>query len=237
MFVLEEQVTTTTELDFTEYGPFVWVAVKSHSNRKKRRDGKSAGQNSTRPVEKGCCVSKAFYEANKDKPFKFLNISRLDQFEAVSAKFWQAYKAGTAWKLEFSEWHIDTLQALRDGKFERVIQNRYSNDHTILDVNGNIVPHCVFIDYINGQIRDGSYHLDKVVAHLKKRKDVKSVKVVDIPYYNAEFCGERAVEFTYVPPHSSKGWANFVEWYYPDTVGGKYKLYDKLKISKFRKNA
>tara|TARA_Y100000034_G_scaffold75415_1_gene90606 strand:+ start:50 stop:766 length:717 start_codon:yes stop_codon:yes gene_type:complete len=237
MLTLQECVTNTHEIGFQHFGPFTYVLVKSGQKRKCSADKGIAtpALRVTKPKGTGFCITRTLYEAHKDKPFFFLHkVTMEDQFEAVTHRFFQAYKAGVAWKLEFSEWHIDVLKALKAGKFERVVKNRYSNDHTLLDHKDQIIYHCVRMDYVNGQLRDGNYHLDKLAAHLRKRKDVRAVDVINIPYYNAEHTGERAIEFTYVPPTTR--WNQFVEWYYPDTVGGKYTLFEKLGISKFRKD-
>lgn len=235
MLILTAKVETsyTYTLNFQHFGPFTYVTRIASGRSLKFVEDKRVGRSISKPKEYGYCIARKSYEEHKDKPFWFVTPSSEDQFEAVSSKFFKAYQAGIGWKIEFSDRHIDLLQALKDEKFERIIKNRYSNNHTLLDHKDRIVYHCIRTDYCHGQLRDGTYHLDKLAKHLKKRKDTKNVDVIDIPYYNAESNGERAIEFTYIPPKSR--WNQFIEWYYPDTISSKYKLFDKLGISKFRK--
>jgi hypothetical protein len=238
MLTLQEQITKFCDIDFQHFGLFTYVTVSSkYKIVKLREDDSTLKRLSTRKKEpKGTsfCITRKLYEANKDKSFFFVDkVSREDQFEAITSKFFKAYQAGIGWKIEFADWHIDLLQALKDGKFERVVKNRYMNDHTLLDSKDRVIYHRVRFDYVHGQVHESNYRIDDLVKHFKKRKDITNIDVISIPYYNADFSGERAVEFTYIPPMSR--WNQFVGWYYPDTVGSKYTLFEKLGVDKFRK--
>lgn len=233
MLTLTQTVGSKLELDFRHYGPFTYVICTDQTHTLKFVEEKRVGRYIARPKQTVFCITRKLYEAKKNKPFFFVNVPREDQFEAMSHKFFKAYQAGIGWKVEFIDWHVDLHQSLKSGKFERIVKNRYMNDHTLLDSKDRIVYHRVRIDYTQGQVKDGSYHIDDLAKHLKKRKDVTDVDIINIPYYNAEFSGERAIEFTYIPPMSR--WSQFVKWYYPDTVSSKYTLFEKLGVDKFRK--
>jgi len=92
-----------------------------------------------------------------------------------------------------------------------------------LGMDGNIysientypVPMWRYSDYISG-FSSGRYDLNKVKAKLETIPWVKEVKIIDIPYYNADSCGRQAVEFYYKVPQAKmkkicdafKGWKN-----------------------------
>ena len=244
MLSLQEEVTNFYKCDFQHFGLFTYVTVVSECKIVKllERDNatfKKLGTHKQKSKETNFCIARKLYEEKKDKPFSFVIMALSncikgseDKFEAVSSKFFKAYQSGVGWKVEFADWHIDLLQALKDEKFERIVKNRYSNNHTLLNVKDEIVYHRVRFDHISSQLNESNYNVDKLVKHLKKRKDVTNVDVAEIPYYNSDYDGERAVEFTYVPPVSR--WSQFVEWFYPDNFNSRYTLFKKLGIEKFR---
>lgn len=226
MLTLTKIVNTTCELKFQHFKNFTYVSITSRDCVQNNKDKKHYSKKKMY----GYCITKKLYKENKNTPFFFLDkISIEDQFEAISSKFLKAYQNGIGWKVDFSERSINLLQALKDEKFERIVKNRHCNDGTLLNHEDKIIYHCIRVDAINGQIRDGNYHIDELVKHLKKRKDVRNIVVSEIPYYNAEYSGERAVEFTYISPK------NFVSWYYPDSCAGQHKVHERLGITKFRK--
>jgi len=231
--LLTQTVGSELELDFQHYGPFTYVTCTDQTHTLKFVGGKRVGRYVAKPKQAVFCITRKLYEAKKAKPFFFVSVPREDQYEAMTFKFFKAYQAGIGWKIEFADWHIDLLKALKDEKFERIVKNRYMNDHTLLDAKDKIIYHRVRFDYIQGQVNESNYHIDKLLKHFEKRKDITDIDVITIPYYNADFSGEKAIEFTYVPPMSR--WNQFVGWYYPDTVSSKYTLFEKLGVDKFRK--
>jgi hypothetical protein len=232
MLTLFEQTQTEHDLRFKHYGPFTYVTVTTRSKRVRSGTNKNIVNRKPEVIAE-FCIARKLYEAKKLTQFFFLDVPREDRFEAISSKFLKGYQAGSGWRIGFPDRRINLHQALKDGKFDRIVKDRYENNHTLLDHNDEIIYHNISFDHIGGQVRDSNHHVDNLVAHLKKRKDIKIIHIMEIPYYNSEFHGERAVEFTYIPPKS--GWKKFVSWYYPDAVGGKYPLLKKLGVDKFRK--
>ena len=232
MLTAKVQLTTEYSVEFEHYGSFTYVTIFTDINR-----DKSYGKNkwsSNKCIDDSYCISRRLYEANKHKPFFFIDrVSREDKFEAVSSVFFKAYQNGLGWKIEHPDRTIDLLKALKDGKFERIVKNRYDNNHTLIDQEDNVIYHRIHFSYVEGQLNESDYDVSRLAAFLKKKKNVCGVKTIDIPYYNSSFSGERAVEFTYVP--SQKKWSEFVAWYYPDSIGSKFELYRKIGVCKYKR--
>lgn len=50
--------------------------------------------------------------------------------------------------------------------------------------------------YISG-ICSAEYDLKKAIKVLEKKKWIRNIEIIDVPYYNADSCGSRAIEFDY----------------------------------------
>lgn len=51
-------------------------------------------------------------------------------------------------------------------------------------------------DYISG-ITNDEYDLNKAIKILKNIKDIRNIKIIDIPHYNQDISGTQAIEFDY----------------------------------------
>lgn len=85
----------------------------------------------------------------------------------------------------------------------------FRNDcHMLLDRTGAPLPLAVSFDYIsNGRISNGTYDLEKLVAHLQTRDDIVFTTqevptqnpIVNIPSYNSEPGRDKTASFTWIP--------------------------------------
>lgn len=116
-------------------------------------------------------------------------------------------------------------QMSEDGMFEKFrsgqacAQDLVKLDHSthmLFDRKGGVLPTAIFFDYMNGNLRNGAYHLDKVLDVLSRDSRVKpapehrsgrrqgsaapeSLRIDEVPYYNASRGCTQHVEFLFSP--------------------------------------
>ena len=101
---------------------------------------------------------------------------------------------------------------------------------------------AIHFDYIDARMDNEFYDLDKVYAHLKKRKDTiwHPDSIDEIPYYNREEGRTHCLNFTWAPPQKvyEKMWAECkkINPRYPCTADhDAIRKLDLLGIEKFKK--
>jgi len=117
--------------------------------------------------------------------------------------------------------HRDDFACVLNGNkhITEVIRNPYEEDcqpldnymivlwnaasHKIADLHYNFISIPISFGYINGNIDNEKYDLDKLLEKLKKDKNVvnrENLKISNIPYYNAESGKDKTIEFKYLLP-------------------------------------
>lgn len=97
---------------------------------------------------------------------------------------------------------------------EDLVISDYSS-HMLFDRHGEVLPTALYFDYMNGHIRNGAYHLDKVIDILRndprvtaieeRRRnntdvlDKKDWKPQSVPYYNVSKGCSTHVSFRFAP--------------------------------------
>lgn len=76
--------------------------------------------------------------------------------------------------------------------------------HMLFDRFGEVLPVAVFFDYMNGNLRDGAYDLEKVIKVLSKRKGIvtptgEPLRIEEVPSYNRSRGCYRHVQFIFQP--------------------------------------
>lgn len=145
------------------------------------------------------CYYKPSINFDPKNPWKTSSNSH-KQLQAITQKEYDQYKVFDIEHLKLYDENEKLLKETLDrGDFHLIIRNHFGYDHMISDFQGNWIPRRVKVDYINGQIQEGSYDLRKVKEHLEKCPGVTNLKVITIPYYNQDFSGQKAIEFDWDP--------------------------------------
>jgi hypothetical protein len=91
---------------------------------------------------------------------------------------------------------LDVKTALDTGRFDLIVQK---TDSVWLREDGMpIIRHLKF-DYISSGFNRAEYRIDELVAHLKENPQIKALKKVKIPSYNAHCRNDCGIEFAYAP--------------------------------------
>ncbi len=109
---------------------------------------------------------------------------------------------------------FDQLAADAPALLDDLVISDYSS-HMLFDRQGEVLPTALYFDYMNGHIRNGAYHLDKVIDILRndprvtaieeRRRqntdvlDKKNWKPQDVPYYNVSKGCSSHVAFRFAP--------------------------------------
>lgn len=83
-----------------------------------------------------------------------------------------------------------------------LIKDRIGLDGTINDFLGTYHSVGVRMDYLTGNISESHFDLDEFLELLKNRDDIvflKEAKIENIPYYNAEECRSKTINFIWYP--------------------------------------
>lgn len=111
------------------------------------------------------------------------------------------------WEQEFEKLYINKpYDAIEQGN-DVVLLTFKSNDHTIRDLDDNLMPVAMFFDYIQGHITNDRYDLNEVYKILQDRNDIEFILdkkkkegvIKDIPYYNADLERFACIEFIWHP--------------------------------------
>lgn len=77
---------------------------------------------------------------------------------------------------------------------------RLNDWHLLYDLNDDLIQSAMGFDYIEAQIHNGKYDLEKVLEILKVRKDITGELVIkDIPCYNRDEYHNKFIEFFWLP--------------------------------------
>lgn len=106
-------------------------------------------------------------------------------------------------KLDVLEHKPEDNENIIFGKFDVDTENFYEYGFSFP------CPKSIYFDYINGDIDNAHYDLNKVVKILNNRKDVKSSLIHNIPYYNADDNRNLYVSFEWHP--TNEDWKKYFE--------------------------
>lgn len=73
--------------------------------------------------------------------------------------------------------------------------------YKIADLNYDFISIPIHLNYMNGEVDNEKYDLDKLLKKLKKDKHVinrENLKITNIPYYNAEEERDQTIDFLYL---------------------------------------
>lgn len=73
--------------------------------------------------------------------------------------------------------------------------------YKIADLNYDFIPIPIHLNYMNGEVDNEKYDLDKLLKKLKENKHVinrENLKITNIPYYNAEEDRDQTIDFLYL---------------------------------------
>lgn len=200
------------EFTAQEYGPAVLIKVKEHlwhvktitPPKRSRLDYPEPKLNKHgRDVEWQIVVQKELYEKQKKRdPSWILTIEDTDAYWAIHPDYYEAYLAGKAHEYEQDDDkpvydNVETL--LEEGKFERLVH--WGDDGYLYSVEGKPVRRRIWIGYIDGRLQsgDGNYNLKPLLEHLKANPQCEDVTLMEIPYYNQDYPGQKAIELWFTP--------------------------------------
>jgi hypothetical protein len=94
--------------------------------------------------------------------------------------------------------YLDIVELANENQWDQIIANEddWGYCHSI---NGKPILQGVWMDYIQGGCTSKRYKFSQLVAFLKGHPQVSNLVDDEVPYYNAEYSGEKCVEFTFMP--------------------------------------
>ena len=112
-------------------------------------------------------------------------------------------------KVQHGEVHISDIIYQRKHKVKPIKDDEMlvlwnSGDEKIAYLSGDYIPIPIRIGYIEGNLDNGAYDLDKVLELLKNDKHVlnrENLKIIPIPYYNCYDGQNKSIECKYLPDH------------------------------------
>lgn len=111
--------------------------------------------------------------------------------------------AGSLHAAEFEADQTNYLTRLENGEVLRMVRIDYAS-HMMFDDEGNILPTGLVYDYMHGNMRNGAYDLEKVLALLQGKSHVSSynkkpLAVEPVPYYNVSSGCSRSLACVLAP--------------------------------------
>ena len=160
-------------------------------------------------------------------PIKFSNMKyrEIDNFNIYKSKIKEDIIKDSQ-NMFISEYRIDKFDILQDdinyngeiilGKIDNFTDNFYEY--------GNNIPCAKSIpfDYINGNVHNGNYHLEKLLKILENRKDITinrnkyTFAIRDIPHYNADYNKDMYIDFTWHP--MNEDWVKYINSKYFESI-------------------
>jgi len=68
----------------------------------------------------------------------------------------------------------------------KLVQDEFDS-HMVFDIDDNPIPVGVYFDYIDAQMKNGTYNLKKAHKHLSKRKDIHELSdITEVEWYNRD---------------------------------------------------
>ena len=149
--------------------------------------------------------SKAVYDKYKHrKAWTWILNLKQDHLLAVMAiEFMEHYLAGNHCQypddkpmyLAESEWK----KVLDAGDYSRIALDKICYDGMLYNPQGKPILRAFCFDYTNSGLGSYDYDLDRLESWLNKQKSVEKVTRIEVPYYNADATGSRALEFVFRP--------------------------------------
>lgn len=134
-----------------------------------------------------------------------VNLNQDDLFAVMTVGYMSHYIDGSAHKypdnktkqVSESNWK----RALDANNYNRIAIDKTWYDGMMYDPQGRAIRRSFHFDYISGGLGSNSYDIVKLEKWLKRQKGVRNVERIDVPYYNSDSCGPRAIEFIFQPSH------------------------------------
>lgn len=112
-------------------------------------------------------------------------------------------------KVQRGEVHISDVIYQRKHKVKPVKDDEMlvlwnSGNEKIAYLSGDYIPLPIHIGYIEGNLDNGAYDLQKVLELLKDNKHVlnrENLEIIPIPYYNCYDGQNKSIECKYLPDH------------------------------------
>lgn len=138
-------------------------------------------------------------------PQGFRELAQQEGYVAACERFGsEMHEAGLFEKFSSGQAHVEDLLALDHAS------------HMLFDRQGEVLPTAIFFDYMNGNLRDGAYHLERVLEVLAQDPRVRAwderaargrqgaaspatLTVSAVPYYNVSRGCSRHVAFVFSP--------------------------------------
>lgn len=149
--------------------------------------------------------SKAVYDKYKHRKAWtwILNLGRDDLLAIMDIDYMEHYLAGNSFQypdnepkhLIESKWK----ERLDAGDYNRIALNKVWYDGMLYNPQGKPIRRAFCFDYVNGCLGSYDYDLDRLESWLNKQKSVEKVTRIEVPYYNADTTGSRALEFVFRP--------------------------------------
>jgi hypothetical protein len=100
--------------------------------------------------------------------------------------------------------YLDVRELIEQGKLHQVVRLCESGNGLIYDIKGKQVPRAMCFDYIaTGHITGHmkKHEVDDFAKKLREHPFIRSVEVIEIPYYNRDhYDSGHGIEFKYEPP-------------------------------------
>lgn len=161
---------------------------------------------------------------------KFLggNPHKTETLQAVSDAFLESARtkgytrAIELHQKEFDRSNATVFERLEAGEALRMVKFDYGA-HMLFDDEGGVLPTGLYYDYMNGNMRNGSYDLVKTIAVLNSLPDVcalgeDTLAIKDVPYYNVSSGCSSFLAFVYGPTQEQMA----AIWEKAKSMGGKY---------------
>ncbi len=151
------------------------------------------------------------------------DIPYWDHYVLVTEKYYKYYIDGAQYSWDGRQIQKKSILArLKAGDFSRIFKDKVMEDGFLYDVDNNKVFRKFHTDYIMGQINSKRYRLPVVHALMKGNRQITNLTIMNIPYYNQDIAGEKAIEFTFKPTKKQ-----FTDWTKKD-YAGSFDMTDKI---------
>jgi hypothetical protein len=133
-----------------------------------------------------------------EDPLWLWKIDYADTVEdALTKEFLDAYKLGKAFSVDYKLRRDERplYDVLKAGDFDLIAKDWTSKDHTVRDINNEVIPRDLYFDYMSRAMRNTNFRLKSLLEHLQKHPNVRDAQIEEVPHYIVEEFGVEAVHF------------------------------------------
>lgn len=191
----EETFSTTVSFDVTDYGEAVLVEV---------RPSESARHTSIRKkslVFSGPTFRRMQRRHGRTSWVLDTKETRYRVFRVVTPEYFEHYASGEMRRFKFKGERLSENPAdvLAGGDFRLAVWDNTSYDGNLYGLDGRAVPRAIWVDYVHGHLKGTENEMASIVEKLSAHEQVTGVRMIEIFPCNADFEGQRGVEYMFTP--------------------------------------